>query len=50
MSAHVATTLRFVAKTTGWAILAVVGVIAMLLVGWVPAELAAMLGSRRRNR
>lgn len=33
-------------RAVGWAIMAIVGVMAFWMAGWVPPELAAMLGSR----
>jgi hypothetical protein len=36
-------------KLVAWVILGIVGFLALLVVGWVPPELAAMLGSRHQR-
>lgn len=46
---HLQPALRVVAKSVAWLILLLVGLIASMLGGWVPPELAAMLGSRPRS-
>ena len=42
--------LRRGARAVGWLLLAIVGSLVVMVVGWVPPELAAMLGSRPRAR
>lgn len=41
--------IRIGAKAVLWVVLGLIGLIGLLVVGWVPPELAAMLGSRRRT-
>ncbi len=50
MSTTIAPILRRGARSIGWVLLAVIGFVAFLMAGWIPPELAAMLGSRMRWR
>jgi len=45
----VSLSLRRGLKLVAWAVLGIVGLLAFLVVGWIPPELAAMLGSRHQG-
>ena len=50
MHATITPLLRRGARAVGWLLLAIIGFLAFMAVGWIPPELAAMLGSRAPGR
>lgn len=50
MDATISLVLRRGARAVGWLLLAIIGLLAFMAVGWIPPELAAMLGSRAPGR